>query len=244
MLILKDINVYYGQSHILQGVNIHVMKGECLALLGANGTGKTTTIESIMGISPKINGSIYLEEKDITTLSPWSRARCGIGYVPEDRGIFEGLTTIDNLKIPFLNTRKNDKKTWKDWIDYIETLFPRLLERKNHLAGNLSGGEQQMISVARGLISGTKMLLLDEPFKGLAPIVIKDIINAIEKVKQNGITILLVEEKLKIASEIADRFYFLNKGKVIAEETSDSLMKNPNLFRQLLGLQSNNNSVQ
>jgi branched-chain amino acid transport system ATP-binding protein len=236
VLKLNDVHTYYGESHVLQGLSFHVAQGECVSLIGTNGMGKTTTMLTIMGLARASKGSVLLEGKDITHMPPYTIARLGIGYVPEDRGIFDALTTLENLKIPYLNTRRQSKKSWGEILEYVYTLFPRLKERSNQLAGKLSGGEQQMLTIARGLISGTKVLLLDESFKGLAPSIIQNIIQVLNKVKGQNHTILMVEEKISIASEIADRFYFLKKGRITAEETVISIKNNPELFYQYLGI--------
>jgi branched-chain amino acid transport system ATP-binding protein len=236
ILELNDVHTYYGESHVLQGVSFHVAQGECVSLIGTNGMGKTTTMLTIMGLTRVNKGSILLEGKNITHMPPYTIARRGIGYVPEDRAIFDALTTLENLKIPYLNTRRQSKKTLGENLDYIYTLFPRLQERRNQLAGKLSGGEQQMLTIARGLITGTKILLLDESFKGLAPSVVQSIIQVINKVKEQNHTILMVEEKISIASEVADRFYFLKKGRITAEESVISIRNNPGLFYQYLGI--------
>jgi branched-chain amino acid transport system ATP-binding protein len=236
VLKLNDVHTYYGESHVLQGLSFHVDQGECVSLIGTNGMGKTTTILTIMGLTRVRKGSVLLEGKDITHMPPYTIARMGIGYVPEDRGVFDALTTLENLKIPYLNTRRQSKKSWDEILDYIYMLFPRLQERSNQLAGKLSGGEQQMLTIARGLISGTKVLLLDEPFKGLAPSIIQNIIQVLNNVKLQSHTILMVEEKISIASEIADRFYFLKKGRIMAEESVISIKNNPELFYQYLGV--------
>ena len=236
ILRLCDIHTFYGESHVLQGVSLDVNQGECVSLLGSNGMGKTTIMSTIMGITPAKSGSIFLEDKEITHCPPWEIARRGIGFVPEDRGIFDALTVLENIKIPYLNVRKRMQKAWKEELDSIQSLFPSLRGRENQLAGSLSGGEQQMVTVARGLITGSKMLLLDEPFKGLAPSIIQSINQIIRKLKTMGKTILIVEEKLSIAYEFSDRFYFLKKGVITGEEKIHSIRDNPHLFSKYLGI--------
>ena len=236
MLALAGIHTYYGESHILQGISLHVDEGECVALLGPNGMGKTTTLRTIMGLTPARSGSVKFKVQDITHLRPFQIARLGIGYVPEDRGLFTELTVLENLRVPFLNLKRRNHQRWKEIEDRIYHLFPVLRERKTQMAGTLSGGEQQMLSTARGLISGEEMVLLDEPTEGLAPVIVQNIIGAFEKIKEQRHTMLLVEQNIHTAMRVADRCYILEKGRIKLEETMEDLAHRPDLLHQSLGV--------
>ncbi len=236
MLQMSDVHSYYGESHILQGVSLRVDAGECVALLGSNGMGKTTTLRTIMGLTPARAGSVHFKGEDITRRLPFQIARTGIGYVPEDRGLFVDLTVVDNLRVPFLNLKRRSAKKWNEIEGRIYSLFPVLKERQDQLAGTLSGGEQQMVATARGLISGEEMVLLDEPTEGLAPKVIESMVEAFQKIKQLKHTMLLVEQNIHTAMVVADRCYILEKGRIKLEEPMDVLCKRPDLLHQYLGV--------
>lgn len=236
MLELEEVHTYYGESHIIQGISLHVDGGECVALLGPNGMGKTTILRTIMGLTPSSRGSIRFKDQDITHFPPFRIAWMGIGYVPEDRGLFNELTVVENLKVPFLNLRGRNSKRWKEIENRIYGLFPVLDERGGQLAGSLSGGEQQMLATARGLISGEEMVLLDEPTEGLAPVLVQNLIAAFWKVKEQGQTILLVEQNIQTAIEVADRCYILEKGRIKLEEPMDLFSQRPDLLEQYLGV--------
>ena len=236
MLEIANIHTYYGESHILQGISLHVDEGECVALLGPNGMGKTTTLRTIMGLTPARRGAVKFKGQEITHLRPFQIARMGIGYVPEDRGIFIELTVAENLRVPFLNLRERGEKRWKEIEDRIYSLFPALNERKKQMAGTLSGGEQQMLATARGLVSGKEMVLLDEPTEGLAPVIVHNLVGAFEKIKEHKHTMLLVEQNIHTAMRIADRCYILEKGRIKLEEPMAELAQRPDLLRQYLGV--------
>jgi branched-chain amino acid transport system ATP-binding protein len=236
MLAVEDLHTYYGQSHVLQGISLHVDAGECVALLGPNGMGKTTTLRSIMGLTPARQGCVRFKEQDITRFPPFRIARLGIGYVPEDRGLFSDLTVAENLMVPFLNLKHHDARVWKGTEDRLYALFPVLKERKKQLAGSLSGGEQQMLATARALISGEEMILLDEPTEGLAPVVIRDLVSALDTIKEQGHTMLLVEQNIQTAMEVAGRCYILEKGRVRVEESMDMLSQRPDLIQRYIGV--------
>lgn len=207
-------------------------KGECVSLLGPNGMGKTTTLRTIMGLTRARRGLIQFEEMDITHYPPFKIARLGISYIPEDRGIFDTLTVVQNLRIPFLNLKTHNSKKWLELEERIYTLFPVLRGKQKRLAGTLSGGEQQMLSTARALISGEKMILLDEPTEGLAPIIIQQLIMVIKNVKAQGHTLLLVEQNTQTALETSDRCYFLEKGNITQEASIDEIRINPDILRR------------
>jgi branched-chain amino acid transport system ATP-binding protein len=236
MLEISQVHTYYGDSHILQGIDILVHQGECVALLGPNGMGKTTTLRSVMGLTPARRGYVSFKEVKITNWPAFRIARLGIGYVPEERGIFDTLTVFQNLRVPFLNLSKRDNRNWKEIEDRIYLLFPVLRERQKQMAGTLSGGEQQMLATARALISGREMVLLDEPTEGLAPLIIRNLVEAFRNIKTQGHTILLVEQNIHTAMEIADRCYILEKGLIKIEEPMEVLCRRPDLLQQYLGV--------
>lgn len=241
MLELKDIHTYYGESHILQGISLRIEAGECVALLGPNGMGKTTTLRTIMNLAPARHGVVLFRNQEITHLTTFRIARLGIGYVPEDRGIFNTLTVVQNLRVPFLNMKKDDAgKKWRRIEDRIFSLFPVLRERQKQLAGTLSGGEQQMVATARGLIAGEQLVLLDEPTEGLAPMVVQTIIEAFLKVKQQAITMMLVEQNIHTAMKMADRCYILQKGSIKLEKPIDLLRNRPDILHHYLGIAGKN----
>ncbi len=223
MLTLRDVHTYYGDSHILQGLSLHVNRGECVSLLGTNGMGKTTTLRTVMGIVPAGSGEVWFNGHNITRVAPFKIARLGLGYVPEDRGLFADLTVVQNLSVPFLNLRGEHRRPWSEIEEYVYSLFPVLGNRKGQIAGSLSGGEQQMLSTARALISGHRMILLDEPTEGLAPIVVENLVEALHKLKADGHTILLVEQNFKTAMDLADRGYILQKGRILHEDSMEHL---------------------
>ncbi len=236
MLQMSDVHSYYGESHILQGVNLRVDAGECVALLGPNGMGKTTTLRTIMGLTPARAGSVHFKGENITHRLPFQIARLGIGYVPEDRGLFVDLTVVDNLKVPYLNLKGRNARKWSEIESRIYSLFPVLKERKEQMAGTLSGGEQQMLATARGLISGEEMVLLDEPTEGLAPKIIENMVEAFQKIKQQKHTMLLVEQNIHTAMVVAERCYILEKGRIKLEEPMEVLCRRPDLLHQYLGV--------
>lgn len=236
MLEVEDIHTYYGESHILQGVNMKIKEGKCVALLGSNGMGKTTTLRTIMGLTPAKRGTVRFGGNEITAWKSFNIARLGLGYVPEDRGIFSDLTVMENLKVPFLNLQNKSKAQWKKTLDRILALFPELETHLEQLAGSLSGGEQQMVATARALIMGHRMILLDEPTEGLSPIVIQNLVKAIIQIKNMGVTILLVEQNLQTAIHVADHCYILEKGKIKLEESMDIIKKDPEILQQHLGV--------
>jgi branched-chain amino acid transport system ATP-binding protein len=236
MLQLTQVHTYYGESHILQGIDLRVEKGECVALLGPNGMGKTTTLRTILGLTPARAGKVDFDGQEITHWPPFRIARLGIGYVPEDRGIFDTLDVTQNLKVPFLNLERHDAATWREVEDRIYGLFPVLRERRKQMAGTLSGGEQQMLATARAMISGREMVLLDEPTEGLAPVVVQNIVDAFREIKRQEHTMLLVEQNIQTAMEVAERCYILEKGRIKLEEPMELLCRRPDLLHQYLGV--------
>jgi len=208
-LVVQNINTYYGLSHILFDVSLNVDKGEVVVLLGRNGAGKTTTLLSIMGLNAPKSGRVAYGGQDITGWAPYKIARLGIGYVPEDRKIFPDLTVLGNLEVG----RKGSKGKTPSWtVERIYTLFPILKEFSNRAGGTLSGGQRQMLTIARTLMGNPELLLLDEPTEGLAPLVVKMLGEFLEVIKKEGVTVLLSEQNLKFALKHADRAYIVDNG--------------------------------
>ncbi|HVO65271.1 MAG TPA: ABC transporter ATP-binding protein [Syntrophales bacterium] len=238
MLKVKNINTYYGKLHALKNISLHVSAGEIVALIGANGAGKTTILNTISAVTPPINGEIHFGGALINNLSPDGVVRCGISQVPEGRQIFKPLSVDDNIELgAFLRFRAGEKRKEiaKD-KETVYALFPQLQERRKQLAGTLSGGEQQMLAIGRALMAKPKLLLLDEPAMGLAPILVQEIFRVIEELRaQRGTSVLLVEQNAKVALKVADRGYVLETGKVILEETASELLANKEVQRAYLG---------
>lgn len=224
MLKVTNIHSYYGKSHILHGVSLDLKEGELVCLLGRNGVGKSTTLKSIMGVVQPKQGSIRFREKELVGKEPYEIARLGIGYVPEDRRIFRSLTVHENLLMGIKggNQQKADKGAWT--LERVYTLFPRLEERRNNKGGHLSGGEQQMLTIVRTLMGNPRMILIDEPTEGLAPLIVKDVLDMLSKVRKAGVTILMVEQNFKAAIKIADRFYIMSKGQIVFEGDTEALL--------------------
>ena len=231
MLKLHDIHTYYGDSHILQGISLEVKSEEAVALLGRNGVGKTTTISSIIGFEPPRRGEITLEGKRINGLSSYEIAQRGVGLVPQGRGIFPTLTVKENLTIAARNAQNGG---WT--LDRLLPLFPNLRDRLGNYGRQLSGGEQQMLAMARALMTNPKLLLLDEPSEGLAPLIVKEIGNIVQEVKKSGMSILLVEQNLSMALEVVDRVYVMSKGRIEFEGTPATLKAEKELMVHLLGV--------
>ena len=228
MLTLNNIHTYYGDSHILQGVTLEVNKGEAVALLGRNGVGKTTTISSIIGFEPPRRGEILLRGNNIVGKPPHKIAQSGVGLVPQGRGIFPTLTVRENLTMA---ARAGD---WT--LEKMLSLFPNLKERLNNYGRQLSGGEQQMLAIARALMTNPELLLLDEPSEGLAPLIVQEIGRIVTELKTSGLSILLVEQNLSMALNIVDRVYVMSKGVIAYEGTPADLRAQTDLMDQLLGV--------
>jgi len=238
MLKVKNINTYYGQVHALMNVSLHLKQGEIVTLIGANGAGKTTILNSLSAITPVRNGEILFQGEAIHALAPERIVELGISQVPEGRQVFKPLTVEDNLELgAYLRYRRREGRAKiRASLDEIYQLFPRLRERRRQLAGTLSGGEQQMLAIGRALMARPKLLLLDEPSMGLAPLVIQEIFAVIAALTRNmGTTVLLVEQNAKAALKLADRGYVLETGKVILEERSSELLENREVQRAYLG---------
>ncbi|MSM38398.1 MAG: ATP-binding cassette domain-containing protein [Geobacter sp.] len=239
MLKVKNVNTYYGKVHALKNVTLHLDQGEIVALIGANGAGKTTMLNTLSGVCPPEGGSIIqLLGQPIAGMAPDRVVKIGISQVPEGRQVFKGLTVADNLEMgAYLRFRgREGKDLIRQDMRHIYELFPRLEERRKQMAGTLSGGEQQMLAIGRALMAKPKLLLLDEPSMGLAPLVVQEIFNVIERLrKDEGTTVLLVEQNAKAALKMADRGYVLETGKVILEGVSSELLENKEVQRAYLG---------
>jgi branched-chain amino acid transport system ATP-binding protein len=231
LLAVKDLQAWYGESHILHGVSFDVRPGEVVTLLGRNGAGKTTTLKSVMGIVAKRAGSVRFEGRELIDAASNRIARCGIAFCPEERGIFASLTVEENLLLP------PQVKAGGLSLDQVFELFPNLKERRSSSQGTkLSGGEQQMLAIGRILRTGARMLLLDEPTEGLAPVIIQQIGKTIRTLKQQGFTILLVEQNFRFASTVADRYYVMENGRVVEGFASADLNANLDKLHDYLGV--------
>ncbi|MCM2263910.1 MAG: ABC transporter ATP-binding protein [Desulfuromonadales bacterium] len=238
MLKVKNINTYYGQVHALKNVSLHLKQGEIVTLIGANGAGKTTILNSLSAVTPVRNGEIVFAGEPIHSLAPERIVELGISQVPEGRQVFKPLTVEDNLELgAYLRYRRREGRAKiRASLDEIYQLFPRLRERRRQLAGTLSGGEQQMLAIGRALMARPKLLLLDEPSMGLAPLVVQEIFAVIAALTRDmGTTVLLVEQNAKAALKLASRGYVLETGKVILEESSAELLGNKEVQRAYLG---------
>jgi branched-chain amino acid transport system ATP-binding protein len=220
MLQVDAVNTFYGKAQILFNLGFEIRQGEVVVLLGRNGAGKTTTFKSIMGIVPPKDGSITYKGAPIDKLPPFKTCALGLGYVPEDRRIFSGLTILENLEVGKQPPR-NDLEAWTP--EHLFELFPNLAERRNQAGGTLSGGEQQMLTIARTLMGNPEMIILDEPSEGLAPVIVDQLADTIQTLKDKGVSILLAEQNLNFAKYICDRAYIIYQGSVCHESPIDTL---------------------
>jgi len=235
-LLVKEIEAGYGEVKILRDISFEVRKGELLSLLGSNGAGKTTTLKTIAGIRPPImfKGEIIFNGDNITTLPPHERVERGLVLVPEGRGIFPYLTVYENLKIAAYTKRA--RKYFKDSLEFVYNMFPILKERRNQLAGTLSGGEQQMLALARALIQRPQLLMMDEPSLGLAPKLVLQLFKTISNLRDEGYTILLVEQNAYQSLQISDRAYIIENGQIVRSGASSELLKDPEVKKAYLGM--------
>ncbi len=233
MLEIKNLNVHYGVIHALKDVSLKVNQGEIVTLLGSNGAGKTTTLRTISGLHKATNGEIIFEGKDIINLTASKRVEMKISQVPEGRRIFPAMTVVENLELGAYLRR--DKANISKDMDYVYELFPILGQRKKQTAGTLSGGEQQMLAMGRALMSRPKILLLDEPSMGLAPLLVREIFDIIVNINKDGTTILLVEQNAKIALSIADRAYVIETGSIVMSGTGEELANSDEIQKAYLG---------
>ena len=230
MLRLADLHAFYGESHVLHGIDLRVNRGELVTLLGRNGAGRTTTLKAILGLVGRRTGTITFNGEPIASMAPHRIARLGIGYCPEERGIFAGLSTEENLLLP---PRLNSGGLT---MDEIYAMFPNLLERRHSPGTRLSGGEQQMLSMARILRTGARLLLLDEITEGLAPVIVKKLAEVLKTLKTRGFTIVLVEQNFRFAAPLADRHYVLEHGRIVQTVTREELPSFTQRLHALLGV--------
>jgi len=232
LLRLEGINTYYGQMHILQDVNLEVAEGELVCLLGGNASGKSTTLKTILGIVPPRSGSVVLSGENVTRFTTASRIERGMAIVPENRRLFGPMTVLENLEMgAYLRPRADLSED----LDRVYTLFPLLSERRKQLAGTLSGGEQQMVAMGRALMARPKLLLMDEPSMGLAPILVERSFEIIEQVHDAGVALLIVEQNANVSLSIADRGYVLSTGRVVLEGKASELLQHEELRKAYLG---------
>lgn len=233
MLRVEDINVYYGAIHAIKGISLNVPDGEIVALIGSNGAGKSTTLRTISGLMKPKTGRIIYEDRDISGMPAHKIVSLGLCQVPEGRHVFANMTVMENLELGAY-LRKDKDAIAKDMEDVFNK-FPRLLERKNQLSGTLSGGEQQMLAMGRALMSRPKLLLLDEPSMGLAPLLVKEIFNIIKEINASGTTVLLVEQNANMALSIADKAYVLETGRITLSGTAQELASSEAVRKAYLG---------
>tara|TARA_Y100001936_G_C15984131_1_gene618505 strand:- start:2 stop:700 length:699 start_codon:yes stop_codon:yes gene_type:complete len=232
LLTVKNLNAYYGKIHILQGVNLEVQNSDFIGLIGRNGVGKTTTLKSIMHLLSTVTGEVTFEGKNLKKIEPHIIQSLGIGYVPQGRGIFPTLTVKENLEISLVN--KNGKN-----IDEVLERFPRLKERYKQMGGTLSGGELQMLAIARCLVAKPKLLILDEPTEGIMPLLVQQIRNELKNINNQGVAILLVEQNVQTALKLCKKIYIMEKGKIVHEDNSKSLKNNHEILKRYLGIEKN-----
>jgi branched-chain amino acid transport system ATP-binding protein len=236
LLEIQDINTYYGNIHALKGVSLQVDRGEIVTVIGANGAGKTTLLNTISGILHSMSGQILFEDQPIGKLSAEKVVRVGISQVPERRQVFSTLNVLDNLLLgAYLRHRKEPRAQIEKDLDFVFQIFPVLRERQTQMGGTLSGGEQQMLALGRGLMAKPKLLLLDEPSLGLAPLLVREIFRVAGELREHGTTILLVEQNARAALRLADRGYVLETGKVVVEGASDELLEDERVQTAYLG---------
>jgi len=233
MLEIKNLNVHYGVIHVLKGISLNVEKGEIVTLIGANGAGKTTTLRTISGLKAPTDGEILLEGKSIVKVPAPKRVEMGLSQVPEGRRVFAGMSVFENLELgAFL---RNDKGQIKQDMENVFARFPILGDRRKQLAGTLSGGEQQMLAMGRALMSRPRILLLDEPSMGLAPLLVKEIFEIVKDISKSGTTILLIEQNANIALSVADRAYVLENGKIVISGDAKELAKSDEIRKAYMG---------
>ncbi|HEY5302289.1 MAG TPA: ABC transporter ATP-binding protein [Acetobacteraceae bacterium] len=227
-LVAEGLNTYYGKSHILLDVGLEVPEGQITTLLGRNGAGKTTTLRSLMGLTPARTGRVSIFGRDTTRLPPYRIAALGVGYVPEGRKIFPNLTVHDNLRVPL-----ERPGPWT--IERAYELFPRLAERRGNLGRQLSGGEQEMLSIARAMLLNPKLLILDEPSQGLAPLIVAEVFRVVTRMREEGLSVLLVEQNVRASLEVADRAYVLDHGQMVWSGSAAELASDEDRIQALAG---------
>ncbi len=234
MLEVKNIHTYYDKIHALKGISIKVDEGEIVTLIGANGAGKTTTLRTISGLLKPRVGSVHFKGEDISKYEAHDLVYKGIAMVPEGRGVFAKLTVAENLEMGAFS--RDDKVEIKRDLDRMYELFPRLHERRTQVSGTLSGGEQQMLATARAMMAAPKLILMDEPSMGLAPILVESVFDAIERINKDGVTILLVEQNATMALGVANRGYVLQTGEIVLSDTASALQQNEMVQKAYLGI--------
>lgn len=235
MIRIVNVNTYYGSLHALKNISLHVHDREIVVLIGANGAGKSTLLKTIMGLLPGTTGTITYRGKNIVSWRPAQIVAYGISMVPEGRQLFGSLSVLDNLLLGAYQRIVRSETFYKEDLQSVFDLFPVLQQRKSQLAGTLSGGEQQMLAIGRALMAAPHLLLLDEPSMGLSPLMVKEILNTIEKLRKRGTTILLVEQNARMALAIADRGYVLETGKIVLQGSKEELFENQEIQRAYLG---------
>ncbi|WP_254533094.1 ABC transporter ATP-binding protein [Natrinema gelatinilyticum] len=234
LLSIQNLVAGYGLGNVLRDIDLEINRGEVVSLVGRNGAGKTTTIESVLGNVPEVSGEISYKGTDVTSLTNDETISQGIAYVPEERRVFPGLTVRENLEVAQVG---GDDANTRD-IDEVIDMFDNLQKNEHSLGSEMSGGEQQMLSIARALISGADLLMLDEPTEGLAPFIVRAVEDTIKRLNDEGITVLLVEQNVQVALEVADTHYVINQGEIVYEGTSDELNENQEVMDQYLGVTS------
>jgi len=234
LLKIDRLSVHYGAIHALRSISLEVCQGELVCLIGANGAGKSTLLKSIVSLLTPTSGNIFFKQNDITRQKTYQHAERGLVLVPEGRGIFSTMTVMENLQMGAYH--RSDKVGVQQDIEYAYELFPRLAERRQQLAGTLSGGEQQMLAIGRALLSRPQLLLLDEPSMGLAPVLVQKVFEVIKKINQEGVSILLVEQNAQAALALADRGYVMEHGEICLNDKAQALLNNPKVQSAYLGL--------
>ncbi len=232
ILQVQSINTYYGTSHILQDISLEVQSGEVVALLGRNGVGKTTTLRSIMGLTPPRSGTIHFKEEKVTGKPPYAMAWMGLAYIPDDLRIFPDLTCRENLEI----AQKLSRQTGYYTLEKVEGLFPILRARRKQKGLNLSGGEKKMLSLGRALMANPDLILLDEPSEGLAPLIVRSLVQVIREIQERGMTLLLADQNLKFCRQVCHRGYIIEKGAVVHNDTMEGIWNNEEVIKKYLVL--------
>jgi branched-chain amino acid transport system ATP-binding protein len=236
LLALADVHAYYGEAHILQGVTLRVAAGEVVTLIGRNGAGKTTTLRSVMGIVPPRAGRIVFEGAELTRLQTHEVARRGIAYVPEERRVLPNLTVLENLRLGALGGGGAARSEDGAVLEEVLTYFPPLRQRLTQKGKSLSGGEQQMLAIARGLVARPRLMLVDEPTEGLAPLLVQNLTEILREINRRGTTILLVEQTLEVALALSHRVYVMDQGRIQFEGTPEMLREDPAIQQRFLGI--------
>jgi branched-chain amino acid transport system ATP-binding protein len=231
LLEVHGLHAHYGKSHVLHGVDLTVERGGIVSLLGRNGSGRSTTLKAIMGLVPPTGGSVRLDGRELAGRRPFAVARAGLGYVPEERMVFPNLTVAENLLMG-VQRAPDGAHTWA--IEDMYRYFPRLQERRDMRAGNLSGGEQQMLTICRSLLGNPKVLLIDEPTEGLAPLIVQVVMDVILDIQRKGVAVVLVEQKLTIALKVAERVFVMGHGEIVFTGTPEDLRARPEVRREWL----------